>query len=92
MLLDLIHDERNTMNPFEASKESPAGEKTLEDLIKIGLTEYVHDRVLKGSIPTDDDLLAEARRVLQNADEFLFGPEDPEVSWFRELIILYGTS
>ena len=30
----------------------------MEDLIKMGLVEYVHDVVMKGGVPTDDELLA----------------------------------
>lgn len=82
------------MNPFEASKDklSPTELKSLEDLIKMGLTEYFHHVISKGGIPTDEDLLTEARKIVQKSDEFLLGPIDPEVSWFRDVIMLSGTT
>ncbi|CZT01132.1 related to monocarboxylate transporter 4 [Rhynchosporium graminicola] len=88
----LIHDERNSMNPFEASKEVASDEKTLEDKIKIGLVEYVHDAVMKGAAPTDVDLLIEARSIVRTADNIAFGKSHPEGSWFCDLILLSGTT
>lgn len=88
----LIHDERNSMNPFEASKEAGKDEKSLEDYVKIGLVEYVHDTVLRGGVPTDADLLVEARRIVHKADDVAFGKKHPEGSWFRDLILLSGTT
>ena len=75
--VDLIHDERNSMNPFEASKEAGKDEKSLEDYVKIGLVEYVHDTVLRGGVPTDADLLVEARRIVHKADDVAFGKKHP---------------
>ncbi|KAK0129390.1 hypothetical protein ONS95_001316 [Cadophora gregata] len=89
----LIHDERNSMNPFEATKEKTkdANEKSLEDYVKIGLVEYVHDAVLRGGVPTDADLLVEARKIVHKVDDVAFG-KHPEGSWFRDLILLSGTT
>ncbi|KUJ17218.1 uncharacterized protein LY89DRAFT_617031 [Mollisia scopiformis] len=86
----LIHDERNSMNPYEASKEFAGDEKTLEDVVKIGLVEYLHDVLLKGGVPTDADLLREAREIVRKADQFTVGPTLPQVSWFRDLLMLHG--
>ncbi|KAH6716327.1 hypothetical protein BKA61DRAFT_642873 [Leptodontidium sp. MPI-SDFR-AT-0119] len=88
----LIHDERNSMNPFEASKKVAKDEKSLEDYVKIGLMEYVHDAVLQGGIPTDADLLVEARMIVHKADDAAFGKKHPEESWFRDLFLLSGTT
>ncbi len=88
----LIHDERNSMNPFEASKESASDDRTLEDLIKIGLVEYVHETVINAAMPTDADLLGQARKIVQKSDENVIGKRHPEGSWFRDLITLYGTT
>src|SRR6266536_4025931 len=90
MTLDLIHDERNSINPFQASKDSADDQKTFEDLVKIGLTEFIHDRVLRGSTPTDDDLLVEARKIIHTADKLNVAVPDPEASGFRDLIMLSG--
>ncbi|PVH68220.1 hypothetical protein DL98DRAFT_441696 [Cadophora sp. DSE1049] len=88
----LIHDERNSMDPFEASKKAAKDEKSLEDYVKIGLMEYVHDAVLQGGVPTDADLLVEARRIVHKADDVALGKKHPEGSWFRDLFLLSGTT
>lgn len=80
------------MNPFEPTNPTADQWRTIEDLVKIGLVEYIHDRVLKGSVPTDDDLLFEAQKIVTNADQFASLPGDPEISWFRDLIMLSGTT
>lgn len=85
----LIHDERNSMNPYEASKTSAKDEKTLEDMVKIGLVEYLHGVLLKGGVPTDSDLLREAREIVKKADQFTTSKTLPQVSWFRDLIMIY---
>lgn len=89
MVLDLIHDERKTMKPFEASNNiSREMGKTLEDQVKTGLVDYINDQVGVGIMPTDEDLLEEARKIIRKADAM---PDiTPEVSWFRDLIMLYG--
>ena len=62
--------------------------KKLEDHVKLWLVDYINDRVVKGVTPTDDDLLAEAKRVVRKADTEDKSPDGPEVSWFRDLIML----
>ncbi|TVY73346.1 Homeobox protein, partial [Lachnellula suecica] len=88
----LIHDERNTPEAFEASRELLSDFRTLEDLIKIGVVEYINERVLKGGMPTDEDLLREASYIIRKSDEFFTTPGDIEVSWFRDLILFSGES
>nr|AGU10928.1 Tc5 transposase DNA-binding domain [uncultured organism] len=83
---DLIHDERNSPQPF-SSQTTVNDLRTLEDLIKIGLQEYVHERVIGGLLPTDDDLIQEARRIVRKADEFPVGTGCLEPSWFRDLVM-----
>jgi len=91
-MLDLIHDERNTMNPFEPAAPSADTTRTIEDLVKIGLVEYMHDKVLKGILPTDNDLLFEAQKIISAADQNTSLPGYPEISWFRDLIMLCNTT
>ncbi|CAG8960757.1 hypothetical protein HYFRA_00002294 [Hymenoscyphus fraxineus] len=79
----LIHDERNSPEPFSSKPDT----RTLEDLIKIGLVEYLHTRVLTGAPPTDEELLEEARKIVKQAEEFATQPGCREVSWFRDLIM-----
>jgi hypothetical protein len=90
LMVDLIHDERNTMRPFEASKESAELERTLEDMIKIGLVDFINDHVVQGKIPTDEDLLEEGRKIIREAEAISKTPSDVEMSWFRDLIMLSG--
>ncbi|EPE31211.1 Homeo [Glarea lozoyensis ATCC 20868] len=82
----LIHDERNSPQPFSSQLFS-ADQRTLEDLVKIGLQEYVHERFIGGLLPTDDDLVEEARRIIRKADEFTITSGSLESSWFRDLIL-----
>ena len=89
-MVDLIHDERNSMLPFEASKESADLEKNLEDLIKIGLVDFINDHVVQGNIPTDEDLLEEGRKIIMKMEALSKAPSDVENSWFRDLIMLSG--
>jgi hypothetical protein len=56
-------------------------------LIKIGLQEYVHERVLGGIVPTDDDLIEEARTITRKSDDFLVATGGLEPCWFRDLIL-----
>lgn len=79
------------MNPFEASKESPTVIETLEDLVKLGLVDYIHKITASGKIPVDDDLLIEARKIIQNADSMSIATGDND-TWFRDLIMLSDAS
>jgi len=89
---DLIHDERNTLNPYEASIESAKSGKTLEDLVKLGLVDYINDRVVIGAVPTDEDLLVEAQKIIRKADATDDSLYDTGISWFRDIIMLSGTA
>jgi hypothetical protein len=60
----------------------------LADHVKLWLVDFINDRVATGVTPTDDDLLIEAQRVVRKADTEDKSPQGPEVSWFRDLIIL----
>ncbi|KAG9241980.1 hypothetical protein BJ878DRAFT_536178 [Calycina marina] len=75
----LIHDERNTMLPFSASnRESTNAGKTLEDKVKMDLVVFINERYITGTLPTDEYLLAEARRTLGD-------PEFTKLSWAERL-------
>lgn len=86
----LIHDERNSLDPFEASTSPPFKHRTVNDALKIGLVEYINDCVVNGGAPTDDELLVEARRIMRNLDEIRPVKDEIEVSWFRDLLIFSG--
>ena len=83
------------MDPWRPSKASAENERTTEDLVKIGLVGYIHERMTKGQksgVLTDNELLIEARRIIRTADESSLPPVDVEISWFRNLIMLSGTT
>lgn len=87
-MLDLIHHERNTPNPFEASKDEIGTTKTLEDYVKLWLVEYIRDLASAGISPTDNQLLIEAQRIVRKTDTEDTSLTGPDVSWFRDLIML----
>jgi hypothetical protein len=87
-MLDLIHHERNTPNPFEASKDEIGSTKTLEDYVKLWLIEYIRDLASAGISPTDNQLLIEAQRIVRKTDTEDTSLTGPDVSWFRDLIML----
>jgi hypothetical protein len=66
--------------------------RTLEDLVKIGLGDLINDHVVNGKVPTDSDLLQEARKIILETNVVSNMPEDAEVSWFQDLIMLSGNS
>ena len=90
IMSDLIHDERNTMRPFEASRQGGDLERTLEDLVKIGLVDLINDHVVRGNVPTDELLLEEGRKIILKAEATQKKPRDVENTWFRDLIMLSG--
>ncbi|RFU75198.1 homeo [Trichoderma arundinaceum] len=88
----LIHHERNTLDPYEASKDEVRHGKTLEDHVKLWLTDYINDRAVAGVSTTDAQLLIEAQRIVQKVDTEDTSPTGPDISWFRDLIMLCRVS
>ncbi|TFB05349.1 Homeobox protein 4 [Trichoderma ghanense] len=88
----LIHHERNTLDPFEASRGDIKCGKDLEDYVKLWLVDYVNDRTVSGMAVTDGQLLLEAQRIVQKVDTEDTSPTGPAVSWFRDLIMLHRPS
>jgi hypothetical protein len=86
--IDLIHDERNSPNPYKASNDEARCGKILEDYVKLWLVDYINDQVVAGATPTDNRLLIEAQRVVQKTDTEDTSPKGPDISWFRDLIML----
>ncbi|KAM0262793.1 hypothetical protein ACHAQJ_001587 [Trichoderma viride] len=81
----LIHHERTTLDPYEASKEKI---RTMEDYVKLWLVDYINDRAVAGTAPTDDQLLIEAQRIVRKVDTEDTSLMGPDISWFRDLIML----
>ncbi|KAL6793309.1 hypothetical protein GGI42DRAFT_152907 [Trichoderma sp. SZMC 28013] len=88
----LIHHERNTLDPFEASRDEVRNGKTLEDHVKLWLIDYINKRNVAGMAATDDQLLVEAQRVVQKVDTEDISLTGPDISWFRDLIMLHKPS
>ncbi|KAF7871727.1 hypothetical protein EAF04_003834 [Stromatinia cepivora] len=84
----LIHEERMTVRPFEASQDPFHAERTPENLIKSGLIQYVNDKVVQGITPTDKELLGIARQIIRNLDAVSDSQHYSEGSWLRDLILL----
>ncbi|TGO82420.1 hypothetical protein BPOR_0835g00040 [Botrytis porri] len=87
----LIHEERMTVRPFEASHEPYNEDRTPENLVKSGLTQYVNDKVVQGITPTDEELLVIARQIIRNLDAVSDSQQYPEESWLRDLILFSGS-
>ena len=81
------------MQPFAATNRNctNAG-KTIEDRVKMDLVAYINTRYIAGTLPTDEDLLTEARKTILKEEALVDSPKDTEVSWFRDLIMLSGES
>jgi len=81
------------MQPFTVSnRDSINAGKTLEDKVKMDLVIYINNRYITGTLPTDEDLLAEARKTVLKEEALADSPKDTEASWFRDLIMLSGKS
>ena len=65
-------------------------QRTLEDLVKIGLVDLINDHIVNGMTPTDNDLLQEARKIILKAEAVSDGLNCAECSWFRDLIMESG--
>ncbi|KAF7870147.1 uncharacterized protein EAF02_009337 [Botrytis sinoallii] len=87
----LIHEERMTVRPFEASQDPYNEDRTPENLVKSGLTQYVNDKVVQGITPTDEELLGIARQIIRNLDAVSDPPQYPDRSWLRDLILFSGS-
>jgi len=78
------------MEPFRTSnRESVNAGKTLEDKVKMDLVLYINNRYISGTLPSDEELLVEARKTILKEDALT---DETEVSWFRDLIMLSGES
>jgi hypothetical protein len=91
-MLDLIHYDQNTLNPYEASNDGVGNRRTLEDYVKLYLVDYINNQALAGAAPTDHQLLVEAQRIVRKVDIEDTSQTGPEISWFRDLIMLCGPS
>ncbi|KAK3940670.1 hypothetical protein QBC46DRAFT_341340 [Diplogelasinospora grovesii] len=86
----LIHDERNTPYPFEATQGSPESARNAYELIKGELMFYIHnEHEDKGRMPTDEQLQLEACRIIFGSEVLSkqMIPSNNTPSWLRDLIL-----
>ncbi len=90
MDLDLIHDERNSPNPYEASRPSVASARNAFELIKSELSIFIDDwRDKEGSNPSDEELQRAACALVYDSEEATQSAQAtvfPKTSWLRDLI------
>ncbi|KAL2015427.1 hypothetical protein VTK56DRAFT_5505 [Thermocarpiscus australiensis] len=83
----LIHDERNSMDPYTASKPSSTSARNAFELIKTELMFYIEDyRDKEGKMPSDQELQRAACALVYKSDDVAqpcFGSKD---SWLRDLL------
>ncbi|AEO66951.1 uncharacterized protein THITE_2115555 [Thermothielavioides terrestris NRRL 8126] len=84
----LIHDERNSLNPFEASQPSVASARNAFELIKSELTAYIDNkRDTEGKVPTDEELQRAACALIYDAEALASkSTVGPTASWLRDLL------
>ncbi|RDW91833.1 hypothetical protein BP5796_01227 [Coleophoma crateriformis] len=88
----LIHDERNSPHPFEASAErAEIHQRSAYDIVKIGLVDFINGKVVHSSTPTDAELLVEAQKILNLLTATAEGGSQIASSWFNDLIVFSGS-
>ncbi|KAK4231323.1 homeobox protein 4 [Podospora fimiseda] len=84
----LIHDERNSPDPFEASQPLTSAVNAFE-LFKIDLIAYIDDcREKTGQMPSDHELLNEACNLIRRADKASRPCLGSTESWLKDLILV----
>ncbi|KAK4103743.1 hypothetical protein N658DRAFT_421095 [Parathielavia hyrcaniae] len=83
----LIHDERNSPNPYEASRPSATSARHAFELINTELNFYVEDwREKEGRPPTDEELQRAACRLVYDSEEASPASDACKASWLRDLL------
>jgi hypothetical protein len=84
----LIHDERNSPLPFEASKNSPETPRDAYELLKSELLWFATDQQdVTGRRPTDEEMQLEACRIVFGAEVLSKRPLSADPSWVRDVIM-----
>ncbi|GAB1318857.1 Monocarboxylate transporter 4 [Madurella fahalii] len=84
----LIHDERNSPDPFEASRTSSASARNAFELIKTELMVYIDDkREKEGRMPSDEELQRAACALIYSAEEASASSVASTSSWLRDLVL-----
>ncbi|KAL2127282.1 hypothetical protein VTI74DRAFT_10989 [Chaetomium olivicolor] len=83
----LIHDERNSPNPFEASRPSAASARNAFELIKSELMFYIDDwREKEGKMPSDEELQRAACALVYDTEGVSEATSGSVASWLRDLL------
>ncbi|AEO55367.1 C2H2 transcription factor [Thermothelomyces thermophilus ATCC 42464] len=83
----LIHDERNSPNPFRASEPTASSARHAFELIKSELSNYADDwREREGCDPPDENLQRTACTLIYDAEELAEPTANSTASWLRDLL------
>ncbi|KAI0915133.1 hypothetical protein F4823DRAFT_570985 [Ustulina deusta] len=83
----LIHDERQSPLPFEASQPSPSSPTNAYELLKMELQWWTTNRIEElGTPPSDSEIQHEACRIIYGAEVMLKGVGTSSSSWLCDLI------
>ncbi|KAK4043362.1 C2H2 transcription factor [Parachaetomium inaequale] len=83
----LIHDERNSPNPYEASRPSAASARHAFELIKSELSFYIDDwREKEGKAPSDEELQRAACALIYDTEDVSGATASAQASWLRDLL------
>ncbi|KAK4251445.1 C2H2 transcription factor [Corynascus novoguineensis] len=83
----LIHDERNSPSPYEASRPTASSARHAFELIKSELSYYADDwREIEGSDPSDENLQRTACTLIYDAEDVAEPTANPTASWLRDLL------
>lgn len=82
----LIHDERNSPDPFEAS-HPPTSARNAYELIKTELMTYIDEKREKGAKPADGALLDVAHRLLHQTQTVSRPCVGSTGSWLQDLLL-----
>ncbi|KAL2120606.1 hypothetical protein VTJ04DRAFT_4633 [Mycothermus thermophilus] len=83
----LIHDERNSPNPFEASRPWSGSARHAFELVVSELGNYADDwREKNGMLPSDEELQRAACALIYDSEETSETTQNPCSSWLRDLI------
>lgn len=84
----MIHDERQTPWPFEASQPSPGSPTNAYELLKLELQWWITNKTEElNTSPSDSEIQKEACRIIYGAEVMLKGIGMSSSSWLCDLIM-----
>ncbi|KAI9167141.1 Homeobox protein 4 [Paramyrothecium foliicola] len=86
----LIHNERTTPFPFEASHSPPESPRNAYELIKLELDYFIANHMDQhGREPTDEELMVEGCRIIFASELLSLQGIATQASWLRDVIMKY---